>query len=127
MVHDAHVEDRRARVGEAGCRVADPGGLGTGVEGVLVLEHKLERWRIACLRACGPRVRVASAGDHVGQVGACEAEGRPTVGELDRPAERPCRAATDPDRDVRLHGARIDDEAVVRVVLTPVRGLELGQ
>ena len=45
-MHDAHVERRRARVGEASGSVADAVGLGAGIEGMLVLEDELERRRI---------------------------------------------------------------------------------
>src|SRR5581483_1406206 len=48
---------------------------------------------------------------------------RPTVPELDGATERACRPAADPDGHVRLHPARVDHEAVERIMRAGVRRL----
>ena len=54
--------------------------------------------------------------DHRPQLVEREAERHPAVAELDRPAQRASGAAADPHRHPLLHGVRLDDEAVERVV-----------
>ena len=54
-------------------------------------------------------------------------ERAPAVGQRDRPAQRAQRAPADPERDVVLHRAGIDDQTLEVVVLAVVGGLGLGQ
>ena len=62
-------------------------------------------------------------------LGLCgrDRERAPAVGERGRPAKRAQRASADPDRDVFLHRARIDDHALEVVEVAVVCRLGLGQ
>src|SRR5439155_24567658 len=122
VVDEAEVEHGRARILQPGDGLAGTGGVAAGIERRLRREDHLE-----LLVTRLPGRRFAGATDHLADLFRRQAERHPTVGQLDGASQRARRTAADPDRHARLDGARLHDEALVRVVRALVGRLTLAQ
>src|SRR5207237_7508117 len=120
-VCEAEIQDGRARGSVAADEIREPLPLGgrRRIGWIRRRQHDVEP------RA--PFGRIARAVKERGELLQREPEGIPAIAEDQRAAERARAPAAEPDRDARLDGARIDDDAVEAIVRAGIRRLTAAE